>query len=78
MEIRWSKFSLEGERAPSRLALFILREIMSGAASFVRIRDTRREAVASFYVNIRFWAESRTWWIMLSRLERYCDPMLPP
>jgi hypothetical protein len=61
MEIRWSKFSLEGEKAPSPLGLFILREIMSGAASFVRIRDTRRGAVASFYVNIRFSAESHTW-----------------
>jgi hypothetical protein len=61
MEIRWSKFSLEGEKAKSRLAPSILRETMSGAASFVRIRHTRRGAGASFYVNIHFSAESRTW-----------------
>lgn len=34
---------------------------MSGAASFVRIRHTRRGAVASFYVHISFSGEKRTW-----------------
>jgi hypothetical protein len=62
MEIRWSKFSLQGEEeTASRLALFIFREIMSGAASFVRIRHTRRGGVASFYVYINFSADPRTW-----------------
>jgi hypothetical protein len=62
MRIRWSKFSLqrEGETA-SRLALFIFRKIMSGAASFVRIRHTIRGAVASSYVYISFSGESRMW-----------------
>src|SRR5215216_189826 len=62
MRIRWSKFSLQREEeTASRLALFIFRKIMSGAASFVRIRDTRRGAVASFCVYISFSAESRMW-----------------
>ena len=57
MRIRWSKFSLQGEEeTASRLGLFILREIMSGAAG-LRIKDTRRGAVASFCMYINFWAE---------------------
>ena len=35
MRIKWSKFSLQGEEeTASRSALFIFREIMSGAAGF--------------------------------------------
>ena len=61
MGIRWSKFSPQGEEEPlSRLDPFIFREIMSGAASFLA-RDTRRVAVASFYVHISFSGEKRTW-----------------
>src|SRR5687767_5271313 len=40
-QIKWSKFSLEGEKAKSRLAPSILREIMSCPAGFVT-RHTRR------------------------------------
>ena len=62
MRIRWSKFSLQREEeTASRLALFIFRKIMSGAASFVRMRNTRRGGVASFYVYISFSGESRMW-----------------
>jgi hypothetical protein len=63
MGIRWSKFLLQREEATaSRLALFIFQEIMLGAAGYL-IRDTRKGAVASFYVYISFHlpAESRTW-----------------
>jgi hypothetical protein len=61
MGIRWSKFSLQGEEeTASQLAPFIFPEIMSGPDSFLT-RDTRRGAVASFYVYINFSAESRTW-----------------
>ena len=61
MGIRWSKFSPQEEEEPlSRLDPFIFREIMSGAASFLA-RDTRRVAVASFYVHISFSGEKRTW-----------------
>lgn len=46
----------------SRLALSIFREIMSGAGGFLT-RPTRKGAVASFYVSIKFHlpTESRTW-----------------
>jgi hypothetical protein len=61
MGIRWSKFSLQGEEeTASRLAPFIFPEIMSRTDSFLT-RDTRRGAVASFYVYINFSGESRTW-----------------
>src|SRR5215217_9766990 len=72
MEIRWSKFSLQGEEeTASRLALFIFREIMSGAASFVRIRHTRRGAVASYYVYINFSADPRTWTCAYRKVSSY-------
>ena len=59
--IRWSKFSLQGEEeTASRLGPFIFPEIMSRTDSFLT-RDTRRGAVASFYVYINFSGESRTW-----------------
>jgi hypothetical protein len=60
--IRWSNFSRQGEEetTPSRLAPFIFRETMSGTAFFLT-RDTRRGAVASFYVYINFSADPRTW-----------------
>jgi hypothetical protein len=61
MGIRWSKFSLQGEEeTASRLGPFIFPEIMSRTDSFLT-RDTRRGAVASFYVYINFSGESRTW-----------------
>src|SRR3954453_23128073 len=62
MEIRWPNFSPQGEdEPPSPLYPFIFREIMSGAASFVRIRNTRREPVGSLYVPINFSGKKRTW-----------------
>ena len=54
------KVLVGGEKAKSRLASSIFREIMSCPAGFVT-RHTRRGAVASFYVNMNFSAESRTW-----------------
>jgi hypothetical protein len=60
--IRWSKFSPQREEETgSRLARSIFRKIMSGGASFVRIRHTTRGGVASFYMYINFSGESRTW-----------------